>query len=184
MAAIPLLSLRDPPAAFLSALSDTGFLHLSLLEDKGNPLSPAAVKHAFALSSVLYDEVSLAERCEFTRDESANGHTATGSTYLNREGGQEKPDWKEGFGYGRFEPGQTWDQKLPAKLEERRDELEQFWEGCTELMMMVLDKLSLAFDVSVFTETTTQLMTDTLFSCPKTTSGELTKAKAVAVSRC
>ncbi|KAF2099945.1 Clavaminate synthase-like protein [Rhizodiscina lignyota] len=143
---IPLLSLASSPEEFLKAMSSTGFLHLSLVD---SPVPPSAVRKAFSTSSVLYDEISLEERCRFSRDDdnNFNGHTGVGSTYLNREGGQQKPDWKEGFGYGRFKPGQDWDQRMPQRLEQRRSEMAAFADGCYELMLLVLDKLSLAFNL-------------------------------------
>jgi isopenicillin N synthase-like dioxygenase len=146
---IPLLSLSDPPAAFLAALGSTGFLHLELGDDANMPISATMVQRTFELSSQLYDTISLAERARFSRDDDANfnGHSAVGSTYLNREGGQQKPDWKEGFGYARFPPGESWTQRLPDVLEARRAELEAFSNACYDLMLKVLDKLSLAFEL-------------------------------------
>jgi len=146
---IPLLSLNDAPEAFLSALSSTGFLHLSLDEAASSALTQDGVDKAFALSAVFYDQVSPEERARFSRDDDGdfNGYSASGSTYLNREGGQQKPDHKEGFGYARYQPGASWTQKLPDKLEERRKELLAFSDGCYDLMLMVLDKLSLAFEM-------------------------------------
>lgn len=145
---IPLLTLEDSPAAFLAALSTTGFLHLSLSDD--GPVSQSTVRQQFGVSSTLYDEITLAEREAFSRDDDTNynGHSGVGSTYLNREGGQQKADWKEGFGFGRFQEGGSWDQKLPGAMELHRKEMENFADGCYELMLRVLDKLSVAFNVS------------------------------------
>lgn len=144
---IPLLTVQSSPAEFLRALSTTGFLHLALPTE--GSLTAADVAKQFSVSSHLYDDVSLAERERFSRDEDANfnGHSGVGSTYLNREGGQQKADWKEGFGYGRFPEGASWDQKLPEGMEKHREEMQSFQDGCYDLMLMVLDKLSLAFDV-------------------------------------
>ena len=146
---IETLSLSDSPASFLCALSSTGFLHLMLPEDSDIELSASMVRRMFNVSSELYDTIPLAERSRFCRDDDAdfNGHSAVGSTYLNREGGQQKPDWKEGFSYARFPPGESWTQKMPDVLEARRAELEDFSDACYGLMLKVLDKLSLAFDL-------------------------------------
>jgi len=146
---IALLSLSDSPSAFLSALSSTGFLHLSLADNANIPLSQSSVQRAFAISSQLYDKIPLAERARFSRDNDTNfnGHSAVGSTYLNREGGQQKPDWKEGFSYARFPPGESWTQQLPDALEGCRADMEAFSDGCYDLMLKVLDKLSLAFEL-------------------------------------
>lgn len=144
---IPLLSLSDEPSVFLSALSTTGFLHLSLSDSRNSALQPSTVKRAFAISSLLYDNTSLSEREKFSRDDDTNfnGHTGVGSTYLNREGGQQKADWKEGFGYGRFQPYGKWDQKLPQEIEGHSADMAAFAEDCYALMLRVVDKLSLAF---------------------------------------
>jgi isopenicillin N synthase-like dioxygenase len=146
---IPLLSLSDSPAAFHSALGSTGFLHLKLDDDESVTLSPPMVRNLFDISSELYETSPLAERARFSRDDDANfnGHMAMGSIYLNREGGQQKPDWKEGFSYARYPEGESWTQKLPGVLEARRVELEAFSDACYDLMLHVLDKLSLAFEL-------------------------------------
>jgi isopenicillin N synthase-like dioxygenase len=147
---IPLLSLSDSPSAFLSALSSTGFLHLSLGDDASKFVSQQMVERAFENSSQLYDVSPLADRMRFPRDDDTNfnGHFAVGSTYLNREGGQQKPDWKEGFSYARYPVGESWTQGLPDILEKRRSELEAFSDGCYNLLLAILDKLSLAFELS------------------------------------
>jgi isopenicillin N synthase-like dioxygenase len=144
------LSLADSPSAFLSALSSTGFLHLSLGDDTSRFVSQRMVDRAFENSSQLYDVSPLADRMRLPRDDDTNfnGHFAVGSTYLNREGGQQKPDWKEGFSYGRYPVGESWSQGLPDILEKRRSELEAFSDGCYNLMLAILDKLSLAFELS------------------------------------
>ena len=147
--AIPLLTLDSSPADFLQALSTSGFLQLTLPAE--GPLTAADVKTQFVVASHLYDDTLKTERELYPRDEDANfnGYSGLGSTYLNREGGQQKADWNERFGYGRYPEGTNWDQKLPGQLEKNREHMQSFQNGCYELMLLVLDKLSLAFDVGL-----------------------------------
>ncbi|EIN07875.1 Clavaminate synthase-like protein [Punctularia strigosozonata HHB-11173 SS5] len=146
MSAIPLLSLStSSPAQFLEVLSSTGFLHLSLAD---TPVKPSDVAGAFAISSYLYDALPLSERLKYPRDKDPdfNGLAPLGTTALNAEGGQKRADWKEVFGYGRYSPPKTRsDQELPEGVD--REALEGFHAKCYELMLMLLDKLSLAFDL-------------------------------------
>lgn len=148
---IPLLSLSDSsPADFLAALSSTGFIHLSLV-DPLSPVHPTSVRSAFSLSDALFSDCPVEERAKFprTEDPDLNGYMALGTTALNREGGQKAGDWKETFGYGRSDVSvDKSPQGLPKPLDERREELEEFHRRCYELMLLILDKVSLAFDVS------------------------------------
>lgn len=182
---IPLLTLESSPAAFLRALSTTGFLHLAL-PAKGN-LTAVDVKKQFAVASHLYNEISLAERERYSRDEDANfnGYFGLGSTYLNREGGQQKADWKEGYGYGRFPEGANWDQDLPEGMENNRGDMKSFQDGCYELMLLVLDKLSEAFDVgpAQASDRAASIFMLTSDSCQRTTSGIATNTKAQVALR-
>lgn len=144
MSSIPLLYLhKSSPADFLSALSTTGFIHLSL---SGSPIAAVDVARAFSISSYLYDVLPASERARFPRDTDPdfNGYCPLGSTALNAEGGQKRADWKEIFGFGRYQPPKTCsDQGLPAGVD--RAGLEEFQSRCYDLVLQILDKLSLAF---------------------------------------
>jgi isopenicillin N synthase-like dioxygenase len=146
MSAIPLLDLEhSSPQQFLESLSSPGFLHLSLAN---TPVTPADVVDAFAISSQLYDALPPSERLKYLRDDDPdfNGLAPLGTTALNAEGGQKRADWKEVFGYGRYVPPRTQsDQALPHGID--REGLETFQTKCYELMLIVLDKLSLAFEL-------------------------------------
>lgn len=152
MAAIPLISLSESsPADLLRALETTGFIHLSLSEH--TPITPSDVHRAFELSDYYYT-IPENERKKFPRDSDFNGLQALGESALaaERKEGQLNADWKEGFGYGRYDVNSgklKSDQPLPEAMEDKREKLEEFWRGCYELMLRVLDMLSEAFEVGI-----------------------------------
>ncbi|EIM87583.1 Clavaminate synthase-like protein [Stereum hirsutum FP-91666 SS1] len=143
---IPLIDLQSStPADLLHAMSTCGFIHLSL---NGTPLTMDDVRHTFALSKKLFDELPLSARASCPQDADYNGHVPLGKSKLAAEHGQKLADHKEGFGFGRFDPPRTRSgQPLPTGFEVHREDLESFKDKCYQTMLLLLDALSTAFDL-------------------------------------
>ncbi|KIW08092.1 uncharacterized protein PV09_01030 [Verruconis gallopava] len=141
---IPLISLvTSTPEDVLQALSTVGFIHLDL---EGTVLRQEDVDRAFEISAIIHS-IPMEDRRDSMLDARSNGYRGMIDSLDERS---KKPDWKESFGWGRFEAGageSETTQVLPEALEIYKPEMASFSSKCFDTSLRVLDMLSKALNV-------------------------------------